>query len=72
MNYSADFGTAWLVQVEYNTDEEGRWVDGNVAERPTTLHGPFKTRASAARWMADYPSDKDVFDMRIVLLNKVK
>lgn len=69
---SADFGTAFLVRVEYNTDEHGAPVaDGE--DGPSTLHGPFNSRTEAKRWCDAYPiDDPDVVDVSIETLNRVR
>ena len=69
---SAQFGETWLVRIFYNTDPEGKWVEyddwGNV-----TLHGEFSSQEEAEAWLEAYPDgDKDVKDMDVILVNRVR
>lgn len=67
----AIFGESFLVRVDYTTDYDGRPVD-ETEEYPSTLHGPFKTRAEADAWIEDYPEADDVADWTVVALNNVR
>jgi hypothetical protein len=70
---SANYGYATLVKVLYNTDVDGKWVGDNVEnDHPYTLHGPFENPAEANEWIEAYPDDTDVFDMEVILMNKVR
>ena len=69
---SAEFGQAWLVQIIYNTDPTGKWVDGNLDDSNRTLHGPFRTVEEAVEWMDAYPDgDTDIYDMDAICFNRV-
>lgn len=67
----AVFGELWIVEVIYNTDPEGKWVDEDDFEN-RTLHGPFKDEAEAQAWMEAYPDDTDVKEMESMVLNAVR
>ena len=70
---SAEFGMGWLVQIVYNTDPEGNWVDGYIDPSNCTLHGPFDTEDEAVEWMEAYPDgDTDVYDMHVIVFNRVQ
>lgn len=68
---SADFGELWVVEIIYNTDPDGAWVDDDNFEN-RTLHGPFKDEAEANSWIEAYPEDTDVKEMDAVVMNKVR
>lgn len=72
INTDAGFGEDWYVQIDYNTDFDGRWIDPEVEDYPQTFHGPFTSLDEAAAWMEDYPEDTDVNDMRATVLNRVR
>jgi hypothetical protein len=68
---SASYGELWAVEIIYNTDPEGNWVDDDDYSN-RTLHGPL-TRAEAEEWMDAYPDeDRDLKDMNIVVMNAVR
>lgn len=59
-----------IVEVEYNTDADGRRIDETREDHPRTLHGPFETIEEATRWMDDFcPDDTDIHDIRVCVLN---
>lgn len=60
----------YFVEIIYNTDPEGRWVDdGDWSNR--TLHGPFISENAAHTWLDTHTDgDKDVKDVTIGILNK--
>jgi hypothetical protein len=69
---SAAYGLQWAVRITYNTDPEGNWVEyedwGN-----STLHGCFDTQEQANEWLIAYPDgDKDVKDMDVIGINRVR
>jgi hypothetical protein len=67
---SADFGSAWIVEVFYNTDPSGEWVsDDDYSNR--TLHGPM-SREEADAWVNAYPEDKDLKDIAVSMINFVR
>lgn len=73
LNTSAEFGEAYLVRITYNTDPEGKWVDGTIDDSNQTLHGPFETVAEGMAWIESYPDgDTDVADMDVIVINKVR
>lgn len=59
-----------VVKIEYNTDENGNWVDAFAMEEPPcTLHGPFENEDIAYEWMCwCLLEDKDHFDVYIETL----
>lgn len=69
---SAAYGESWLIEITYNTDPEGKWVDGSVDDSNVTLHGPFVDKDEAEAWMIAYPEDTDVYDMRVLNMNGVR
>jgi hypothetical protein len=70
---SAEYGETHLVRITYNTDPEGKWVDGTIDASNQTLHGPFESKDEAESWIIAYPDgDTDVADMEIIVLNKVR
>src|SRR3954468_14595853 len=69
---SASFGELWLVEVTYNTDPEGKWVEDDDYEN-RTLHGPFYSTEEAEAWVDAYPDgDRDLKDMRVLNMNAVR
>lgn len=68
---SSSFGHSVIIEVTYNTDPEGKWVDDDNYEN-RTLHGPFSNEDEAQAWMNDYPDDTDVKDMTTLVLNAVR
>jgi hypothetical protein len=69
---SAQFGETWLVRIFYNTDPEGTWVEEGDWTN-VTLHGEFSSSEEAEAWLEAYPDgDKDVKDMDIILVNRVR
>lgn len=64
-------GHLYAVEIEYNTDFDGREIDPGKEEYPRTLHGPFLTKDLAIKWLEDYPEDTDVHDMSVIPLNLV-
>lgn len=69
---SAQFGETWLVRIFYNTDPEGKWVEEGDWTN-VTLHGEFSSSEEAEAWLEAYPDgDKDVKDMDIILINRVR
>ena len=71
INHSAEFGEAYAVRITYNTDPDGAWVAEDDHSN-VTLHGTFDTRDEADEWMATYPDDKDVKDMDVIVINRVR
>jgi hypothetical protein len=72
VNTSAEFGETLVVEIEWNTDFDGREIDPAKEEYPRTLHGPFLDEAEAKAWMDAYPDDTDVHEMSAVTLNSVR
>ena len=71
ISYNAEWGHAWIVDVEYNTEADGTQVpEGEPG--PHTLHGPFDTEAEAVEWLQNYPEDTDVYDITLGVINKVE
>ena len=70
--HSADHGSGWMVQVEYNTNADGGRIPFDEQPKPTTLHGPFSSEEEAVGWMNTYPESRDIFDMTVVVYNKVR
>ena len=69
---SAIFGEAWLVEIHYYTDFDGREIDPKTEDYPRTLHGPFATEDAALAWIYAYPDgDTDIQDMYALVMNKV-
>ena len=69
---SAEFGTHWMVEITYNTDPDGKWVDEDDFSNKT-FHGPFDSEDEAVAWMEAYPDgDTDVRDMNTAVLNRVR
>jgi hypothetical protein len=72
INTSASFGQWVIVEVTYNTDPEGTWVDDDDYSNKT-LHGPFVDEAEAQAWIEDHaPDDTDIKDVDTLLLNAVR
>ena len=70
---SASYGEAWMVEVEYNTDWDGRVIDPKEEVYPRTFHGPFFTEAEATEWMDHFmPDSTDIHDIRVSVLNLVR
>ena len=70
--HSAEFGHTFLVKIEWSTDFDGRVIDPGKEEYPETLHGPFDTSEEAVEWMNTYPDDPDIYEMTVVVINRVK
>jgi len=69
---SASYGECWAVEVVYNTDPEGNWVDDDNYDN-RTLHGVFETEEEAVAWMEAYPDgDRDLKDMSVIVMNRVR
>lgn len=69
--HSAAFGHAYLVEIEWSTDHENRVIPED--EPPArTLHGPFDTSEEATEWLQTYPDDPDIYEMTVVVINRVK
>jgi hypothetical protein len=70
---SAEFGEHYAVEVEYNTDFDGRRIDPGKEDHPRTLHGPFTTQEEADKWAESYgPDSTDIHEVRVVPLNRVR
>jgi hypothetical protein len=69
---SASYGELWIVEVTYNTDPDGNWVeDDDYSNR--TLHGPLFSEAEAQEWIDGYPDgDRDLKDIRVLNMNAVR
>jgi hypothetical protein len=60
----------YFVEIVYNTDPEGAWVDDDDYSN-RTLHGPFASEDDAHTWLdTRTDGDKDVKDVTIGVLNK--
>lgn len=69
---SAIFGMQWLVEVVYNTDPDGNWVDDDDYSNKT-LHGPFVSEDEAVQWIDAYPDgDRDLKDISVLGMNAVR
>ena len=60
----------FVVKVTYNTHPEGNWVPFDDYTNQT-WHGPM-THDEAEKWVEDYPEDKDLKDIEIGFLNRVR
>jgi hypothetical protein len=67
---SAEYGEHYIVAVTYNRDADGHWVDFEDYSCKT-LHGPMSWE-EAEQWVIDYPEDKDLKDIEIWTLNRVR
>lgn len=68
----ASFGDAFMVQIEYTTDFDGRVIDPDQEDYVRTFHGPFDTEAEAKEWLEAYPDFDEMHDMTVIVLNKVR
>ena len=72
-DFSQSHGEGWIVEVEYNTDFDGREIDPAKEEYAKTFHGAFDTIEEATAWMDAWPDgDTDLHDMRALLFNMVE
>lgn len=71
INTDASFGELWFVEITYNTDPDGNWVDEQDYTN-RTLHGPFFSEDEAQAWSDAYPEDKDVKDWDIYYVNSAR
>lgn len=69
--FETGFETAWLVEVQWNTDHEGRIIEDD--SDAICLYGPFYTEEAAIKFMHDWPDgDTDVHEISVIVMNLVK
>jgi hypothetical protein len=70
---SAIFGEDWVVEVEYNTDHDGRVINPELEDYPRTVHGGFYSKEEADEWAEGFcPDDTDINEVRVIPLNLVR
>lgn len=72
INTSAEFGESVIVEIQWNTDFDGREIDHTKELYPRSFYGPFVDMDEAMRWMDGYPEDTDVHEMLALPMNSVR
>lgn len=69
---SAEYGESFIAQVIWTTDFDGRPIDRDKEDFPSTYHGPFYSRDEANQWVYAYPEFEDIEDILVLNMNSVR